>query len=546
MAVRKPLPNYGMGPAPKSPAEQNGALTNVPGASTNPYPQAQPGPTMDGNPWAGPGDQGGAQNWQKEQQGRAPAPQVGGLQVDGGYQPGTNSGIGGMADPSNWPGNGPLGAGAGGANPPVMRNDFPQNAPVLNADGTGYSDGSVPGGVGLPPIMDGGGAEAKPGSTAYRGGGWDDFAQDPKSFEYGLSQALANGMKGEDAIDWMQANGWAGAKNGDGTGVAYYADRDQFGLNGTYVAPGADGAYDLIKRQEAGAPGRQYGGMQGATAMPGSMFDVGGVSGEVDPSLQQAIAGTMTNSQGGSSPNRGAAPEGAHQNPDGTWDWDSPTGGAGEKKPGAPSQQNLDEATRSQLLKMLNPDAINGDTLMTSPEAASQRIASQRGVERQMAQAAEDAARSGMAGSGGQDGIMRGIRQHAAEGESEFIGTLAIQKVQQQIEDKRFALQQAQQAGQFDKAQALQKELTQMQDATQRYGIQTGADTSRYGIDRSAETSKYGIDSNRSIARDQLGLGYAGLGQNDRQFNDRMGFDYTQLGANMNRDALLALLSGGR
>ena len=176
---------------------------------------------------------------------------------------------------------------------------------------------------------------------------------------------------------------------------------------------------------------------------------------------------------------------------------------------GAPTQQNLDDATRQKLLDLMNPTATDAATLATSPDAEAERDQSQRSAEAATAQAAEQAARNGTSGSGGAAGIARGITQTQGANDTQFLGQLAQQKTAQDIQNTQFALTQAQQSGQFDQAQALQQQLAQLQAST--------------------STGIANIGANAQIAANQ----------------NNVGFQYAQLQQQANQNALLALLSGG-
>jgi hypothetical protein len=177
--------------------------------------------------------------------------------------------------------------------------------------------------------------------------------------------------------------------------------------------------------------------------------------------------------------------------------------------PGAPSQTTLDEATRTKLLGLMNPTGTDAATLATSPEAAAERFASQRAAEGQTAQAAEQDARNGTSGSGGAAGIARGITQNQGGQDTQFLGQLAQQKKSQDIQQTQFALTQAQQSGQFEKAQALSQQLAHLQAGTATGIAQIGANTAM------------GINENN------------------------LGYSYTALQQQANQQALLAMLGGG-
>lgn len=207
------------------------------------------------------------------------------------------------------------------------------------------------------------------------------------------------------------------------------------------------------------------------------------------------------------------------------------TPGAGTTAPAA--APDINQAKQNALIQMLMAPPPTADSLLSDPAAAAERLQSQRGAERQKASAAERAAYSGLSGSGSADVADRQIDQARSESDSQFIGSLMNTRLQQQQDNLKFAIQAAIAAGQFDQAQALQKQLAEMQDATQRLGISTAAKTAAGAQD----VQRYGIDTGASTAA-------AELAQNTQNFLDTLGFNYTSLGTNANRDALITLMGG--
>jgi hypothetical protein len=177
----------------------------------------------------------------------------------------------------------------------------------------------------------------------------------------------------------------------------------------------------------------------------------------------------------------------------------------------AASQAQIDDARRDALLKMLTATPPTAEELNASPEANAYRLQEQRSYERDRDQLAEDAAFQGYNSTGAFDTELAGLRQSRAEGEAGFVGQLAITRMQQQREDLQFAIQQAQNQGQFDAAQAMQRELAQLDAA---------------------------------IRREQLAQSASQFGQNleeqKRQANNNLGFNYASLISNQNRDVTLA------
>ncbi len=113
------------------------------------------------------------------------------------------------------------------------------------------------------------------GGSSGLGGGWDTYATDPHSFEYGLRQAISQGLTGDAAIHWMNSNGWAGAENPAGGGIQYYPSSGEYGLPGGYYAAPGPGGLDLIRRASGGASGGSgvasgpYGAGMGVYHAPG-------------------------------------------------------------------------------------------------------------------------------------------------------------------------------------------------------------------------------------------------------------------------------------
>lgn len=167
----------------------------------------------------------------------------------------------------------------------------------------------------------------------------------------------------------------------------------------------------------------------------------------------------------------------------------APAGPAGQTQA---TPQTIQQAYQNALQGVLTPAPITPESLRASPEARAQRLAGQRAEERQRGQLAERAAFQGFSDSGAMDTKLAGIRQQRAEGETGFIGQLAMARMEQQREELMAGIQFAQQAGQFAQAQALQRELATLNAAIQREGIQTG----------------------RSNVLDQLGYNYANLEAN--------------------------------
>lgn len=179
-----------------------------------------------------------------------------------------------------------------------------------------------------------------------------------------------------------------------------------------------------------------------------------------------------------------------------------------------PGLSNPNNALYQQMIAQLlnTPQTVDAESLQNTPEAQAQRLASQRAEERGRAQIAERLAAQGVpTSSGAMDTDIAALRQQRAEGDTNFIGQLAVTKMQQNRESLVQGIQFAMQDGQFDKAQALQLQLADLDAALKREGM--------------ALTASEG-NANRDISRLQLG------------------YNYDALQAQLNQQALLAALQG--
>lgn len=164
------------------------------------------------------------------------------------------------------------------------------------------------------------------------------------------------------------------------------------------------------------------------------------------------------------------------------------------------SQPNAD-VLNADILKLLQtPTDISAADLQSSPEAQAFNLTRERKLGQDQAQAAESAAYQGTSNQGG---VTRGLAQQAAEDEAGFVGSLANTKLQQNRDLLVQGIQIAEQAGQFEQAQALQSQLAQL-DASIRQ---------------------------------------QSLAEQARESNNALGFNYASLGANLDNASVIALLN---
>jgi hypothetical protein len=204
-------------------------------------------------------------------------------------------------------------------------------------------------------------------------------------------------------------------------------------------------------------------------------------------SQQQTTSGTNMPMGGG------ATTAGAH------------TGVGGYTPPTSPPASALTNAYREAIAKLLNtPQTVDPQTLYNSPENSAFRLSAQRSEERQREQLAERAAADGYSGSGGFESGLSSLRQNRGEAESQFLGQLAMAQMMRNREDLQFGIQTAMADGQFEAAQALQKQLAELDASLRRMALE----------------------------------------QDMNQFNLSLGFNYAQLEALLNQRATEALLGG--
>jgi hypothetical protein len=189
------------------------------------------------------------------------------------------------------------------------------------------------------------------------------------------------------------------------------------------------------------------------------------------------------------------------------------------------SSANIDESYRAAIMNLLStPQTVDAASLQSDPSVAAYRNSMSRSADTQRAQSIEQAIQGGTYSSSPDvtGELARGIDQKAAESTANFTGTVALNKMQQNRDALVAGIQAAQSAGQFDKAQALQKQLADLQASIQQAQIaQTG-----------------------TIAAGQLSLAQQEAAAQQQQFLDSLGYNYSALGANLNQSAVLALLNG--
>lgn len=332
----------------------------------------------------------------------------------------------------------------------------------------------------------------------------------------------------------------------------------------------------------------------GTNAQPPASGPTGQYSGQVDPALQNVkpasgqlqpspipqsqmipLGPTTTGSQPVSQSLGTATPDGQYH-----WNMGTP----------ATQGDGLTSAVRSRVLDLLGTDVNNIST--TDADLAPQSRAFNAQVDRealaQRAQALEEANAEGTSSSGATVNRLGSLGMQAAQLKGANDASLIGQKQQQRIDQLKTAIGVASSLGMADEANNLQRQLANLQarvtergqDVTQAgqqlqvqlanldassktYLAQLSAQLQREGYSTQerlaaldAEVRKLGINTQGNLGqldialRQQLGVGQLNLGLlstllNNNQANNSLA---AQLGlgeANLNQQAILALLAGG-
>lgn len=181
-----------------------------------------------------------------------------------------------------------------------------------------------------------------------------------------------------------------------------------------------------------------------------------------------------------------------------------------------PAPSPMDAQVNDAILKLLEtPRDRSPEWLKNTPEGQAANASLQRSEERQRADTAQKASVEGWSNSGAFDTEVSGIKQARGEAGAQLMSQIASQYVDRDREDLMQGIQFALSSGQFDKAQALQRELAALEASVQREGMQLD--------------NRYRYDA---------------LGENRRQYDMGYGLDIAGMQLNANRDAFLAAYGG--
>lgn len=169
----------------------------------------------------------------------------------------------------------------------------------------------------------------------------------------------------------------------------------------------------------------------------------------------------------------------------------------------AKTSSPYDASLQKAIMSLLDtPQTVDSQSLVNSPENDAFRLSQQRSQERDQAQLAEQASFEGWSDTGGEETARQGLRQQRGDAESQFVGQLAVSKMQENKDRLLAGIQAAMSAGQFQQAQELQLKLANLDAAIRR------------------ET----------------------LSQQGSQFDKGLGYQYTALNENANQAATRTLL----
>jgi hypothetical protein len=135
----------------------------------------------------------------------------------------------------------------------------------------------------------------------------------------------------------------------------------------------------------------------------------------------------------------------------------------------SPASNEIQSAFQQALLQLLwqRPN-VDPEALRQGAPFQAYQLGAQRASERDLAEAAERASYEGYADSGAAETERAGIRQRRGEGESAFLGNLAVGELAAQRQQLQFALQTAAALGDAESTRELQRELADLDATIQR------------------------------------------------------------------------------
>lgn len=179
------------------------------------------------------------------------------------------------------------------------------------------------------------------------------------------------------------------------------------------------------------------------------------------------------------------------------------------------------QSFQQALVNRLNPTAVSAQSASVAPAIEANKLAEQRGTERQRAMLAEQQAAQGINNSGGADSRFLGLEQDRAAREGQFAGN-AVQRANDiQSRDMTSALGMAGGLLSGNANLAQQKELADLDAQLRREGYGLQGELGRGDLSLRGELGRgqlnaqlLGLLLNNQLGQGQLALGGAQLDQN--------------------------------
>ena len=189
------------------------------------------------------------------------------------------------------------------------------------------------------------------------------------------------------------------------------------------------------------------------------------------------------------------------------------------------AQTNVAGAFQQALLNKLNPAAVNAQNPEIQGAIRTNRLAEQRGMERERAMLAERAAAQGMDASGGFESQLLGLAQNRAAREAGFEGQQVADLGRRQSQEVMAAL-------------GLGGQMLSDQDRMnlQRYGIDTDAALRREGYGMQGSLGNRELDIRDKLGSGNLNMGLLGLLLNNQQFGQNLGAQLGMFNANQDQN----------
>lgn len=206
------------------------------------------------------------------------------------------------------------------------------------------------------------------------------------------------------------------------------------------------------------------------------------------------------------------------------------TANVGQTAPqGAPT--TIAQSFQQALVNRLNPQPINAQNSQIAPAIEANKLAEQRGMERNRNLLAERSAANGTSNSGGFESQLLGLGQDRAAREGQFAGNAVADLGRQQQQDITSALAMGGNLLGDQQRMDLQKQLADLDAQLRREGL--GAQTSLGNRD---------IDLRSRLGEGQLNLGLLSALLNNDQFGQQLNQNALQFGAGLDQQGLLGIL----